>query len=79
MLLKVRLTNLEDTRRCRQLMHCSLFAYDLLSVPRGVQERPTVWIEKKLGLFPATFVLLQIHNKTYVCGSVDWDSTMRRG
>lgn len=33
MLLKARLTNLEDRRRCRQLMHCSLLAYDLLSVP----------------------------------------------
>lgn len=56
MLLKAKLTNLEDRRRCRQLMHCSLLAYDLLSVPRGAQERPTVWIEQN-----SVFFLLHLH------------------
>lgn len=56
MLLKAELTNLEDRRQCRQLMHCSLLAYDLLGVPQEAQERPTVWIEQN-----SVFLPLQLH------------------
>jgi hypothetical protein len=69
MLLKAKLTNLEDRRQCRQLMQCSPLAYDLFGVPRGAQERPTVWIEAKFSHFAASTAHLLLHHKEYVCGS----------